>query len=306
MKSNHFVVGFLFDLSHGSVLLLVLSFSLLGIKCLNLSLGENAGGSWTEGETTELRDFLELRDGLSEHRVEPDRALLLINESSSWPLSVDNKASTESIPSSNSLLIANFMASGLSKIEDLDFVAFKLVVLLVFSHHLTLPLDVVGIGSSLFNFNFTLHNQEGAPYVLHVRAYAFCLTNGEDLSSRRPANVGHFLRGMVAEMVHFKASAFVLVAFVNVNSLSHGSKGVVLLASLNNSLGIGVNREASMDRFPLNAIEFLDFTLNLEDFVGYTIALGKIKDFNRALFLALQEVIVLDSKVISSRLHEHF
>jgi len=245
-----------------------------------LSFVENTGRSGAEGEATEFRDFLNLLDRLSEHREESNTALFLIDVGSSGLLTVDNKVPTISVPSSNSRFIRDLMTGSLSEIVDSDLVAFQLIVLLVFGHHLTLPLDVVGVSSSRFDFDFTLNDQEGAPYVFHVEAHAFLLTDGEDFSSRGPTDVSDLLRGMVTKVFNFKTSTFVLVALVQVNTLPHGTESVVLLTSLKDSLGVSVDGESAVYGLPGYAVELLDFTLNLYNFVRDTVGLLEVEDFN--------------------------
>lgn len=245
-----------------------------------MSFVENTGRSGAEGKATEFRDFLNLLDRLSEHREESNTTLFLINVGSSGFLTVDTKVPSISVPSSNSRFIRNLMTGSLSKIVNSNLVAFQLIVLLVFGHHLTLPLNVVGVSSSLFNFDFTLNDQECAPNVFHVEAHTFLLTDGEDFSSWGPTDVSDLLRGMVTKVLNFKTSAFVLVALIKVDTLSHGTESVIPLTSLKDSLSVSVDRESTVYGLPGDAVELLDFTLNLQNFVRDTVGLLEVEDFN--------------------------
>ena len=58
---------------------------------------------------------------------------------------------------------------------------------------------------------------------------------------------------------------------------------------------MSVYREAAMDRLPVDSVKLLNFTLNWENFVRNTVGLSEIKHFNRALWLSLDDVVVLNS-----------
>jgi hypothetical protein len=68
---------------------------------------------------------------------------------------------------------------------------------------------------------------------------------------------------------------------------------------------MSVNRESTVNRFPINSIEFTDIALNLLNLVRYHSFVSKIKDLNRALIFTLRSVHVLNSKVLSSGMHKH-
>lgn len=60
-----------------------------------------------------------------------------------------------------------------------------------------------------------------------------------------------------------------------------------------------------MDRLPMDSVELGNFTLNWDDFVRDTVLLLKVENLNRALWLSLDEVVVLDGKVFTHGVHEH-
>jgi len=305
LNSHYLVVGNLVLLSHGGVLLLVLLFQVLGAECLDLGFGHLSAGTGAEGETSEFRDLLKLLERLSEHGVEADGTLLLVCEGASRFLTVDNENSTESIPSSSGGFVRYFVAGSLAEFEDFNLVSLKLIVFLVNGDHLTLPLQVVGVGCSLGHLDFTPHDQEGTPNVFRAKSHAFGLADGEQFTSRRPADVLHLLRGMEAEALDLEASVLVLVALVKIDTSSHGSVRVVSLACFNFSLGVGVNGEASVDRLPLDSVEISDITVDGNNLVRDTVRLSEVEYFYGALVLSLDQVVVLNSKVLATRVHVH-
>jgi len=305
LYSHYLVVGNLVLLSHGSVLFLVLLFQFLGAECLDLSLVHLGTGTGAEGEASEFRDLLKLLERLSEHGVEADGALLFVSEGTSRFLTVDNENSTESIPSSSGGFVRYFVAGSLAELEDFNLVSLKLIVLLVNGDHLSLPLEVVGVGCSLGHLDFTSHDQEGTPNVFRAGSHAFSLADGEQFTSRRPADVLNLLRGMEAEGLDLEAGVLILVALVEIDTSSHGSVRVVSLACFNFSLGVSVNRETSVDRLPLDSIEIGDITVNGQNLVRDTVRLSEVKHFDGALVLSLDQVIVLNSEVLATGMHVH-
>jgi hypothetical protein len=305
LEPDNFIVSNLVTLSHGSVLFLVLLHKLGLVEVLLLFSVENTVGARTEIKTTQLRDLLELLERLTEHGVESDGALFFIDIGTSGLLSVHDKDSTERVPCSDSLLVRNLMTSSLAEVKYFDLVSLKLIVLLVLGHHLSFPLDVVSVSGSLLDFNFTFDDQESTPHVLLVEAHAFLFADSKQFSSRGPANVGDFLGRMVSETLYFETSEFVLVTLVKIDTLSHGSEGVILLSSFENSLSMSVHREASVDRLPVDAVEFGDFTLNWDNFVRDTVLLAEVENLNGALWLSFDNVVVLDGKVFTHGVHEH-
>lgn len=231
LEPDNFIVSGLVTLSHGGVLFLVLFHQLGLIEVLSLFCVENTVGARTEIETTQLGDLLKLLERLTEHGIESDRALFFIDIGTSGLLSVHDKDSTEGVPSSDSLLIRDLMTSSLAEVEYFDLLSLKLIILLVLGHHLSFPLNVVGVSGSLLDFNFTFDDQESTPHVLLVEAHTLLFTNCKQFSSRGPADVGDFLRRMISETLYFKTSLFVLVTLVKIDTLSHGSEGVILLSS---------------------------------------------------------------------------
>jgi len=80
---------------------------------------------------------------------------------------------------------------------------------------------------------------------------------------------------------------------------------VVSLACFNFSLGVGVNGEASVDRLPLDSVEISDITVDGNNLVRDTVRLSEVEYFYGALVLSLDQVVVLNSKVLATRVHVH-